>query len=52
MKISVLVTEFSSFQLESIATFKPHVSTILNFTEDHLNRHHTMEAYMEARQNL
>ena len=43
---SVLVTELSSFQLESIATFKPHVSAILNFTEDHLNRHHTMEAYM------
>ena len=49
---SVLVTELSSFQLESIATFKPHVSAILNFTEDHLNRHHTMEAYMEAKARI
>ena len=51
-KNSVLVTELSSFQLESIDTFKPHVSAILNFTEDHLNRHHTMEAYMEAKARI
>ena len=49
---SVLVTELSSFQLESIDTFKPHVSAILNFTEDHLNIHHTMEAYMEAKARI
>ncbi len=49
---SVLVTELSSFQLESIDTFKPHVSAILNFTEDHLNRHHTMKAYMEAKARI
>ena len=39
---SYLVTELSSFQLESIEEFKPKVSTIINITEDHLNRHHTM----------
>ena len=49
---SVLVTELSSFQLESIDKFKPHVSAILNFTEDHLNRHHTMEAYIEAKARI
>jgi len=49
---SVLVTELSSFQLESIDTFKPHVSAILNFTEDHLNRHHTMEAYIKAKSRI
>ena len=49
---SVLVTELSSFQLESIDTFKPKVSSILNFTEDHLNRHHTMENYMEAKARI
>ena len=49
---SLLVTELSSFQLESIDTFKPHVSAILNFTEDHLNRHHTMKAYMEAKARI
>src|SRR5699024_1588034 len=49
---SVLVTELSSFQLESIDTFKPHVSAILNFTEYHLNRHHTMESYMEEKARI
>ena len=51
-KDSFIVCEVSSFQLESIDTFKPHVSAILNFTEDHLNRHHTMEAYMEAKARI
>ena len=51
-KKSITFIEVSSFQLESIATFKPHVSAILNFTEDHLNRHHTMEAYMEAKARI
>lgn len=49
---SVLVTELSSFQLESINTFRPKVSAILNFTEDHMNRHHTMENYIEAKSNI
>ena len=41
---SVAVAEMSSFQLETIHTFRPKVSAILNITPDHLNRHHTMEA--------
>ena len=45
---AVAVAEMSSFQLESIVTFRPKVSAILNFTPDHLNRHHTMEAYVNA----
>ena len=49
---SVLVTELSSFQLESIDIFKPKVSAILNFTEDHMNRHHTMENYISAKSNI
>lgn len=49
---SVLVTELSSFQLESIDTFRPKVSAILNFTEDHMNRHHTMENYVGAKSNI
>ena len=49
---SVAVAEMSSFQLESIETFRPKVSAILNFTPDHLNRHHTMEAYVEARKQI
>lgn len=49
---AVAVAEMSSFQLESIVTFRPKVSAILNFTPDHLNRHHTMEAYVNAKKNI
>lgn len=43
------VLEVSSFQLETIEHFKPHVSAVLNITPDHLNRHHTMENYINAK---
>ena len=49
---SILVTELSSFQLESIVDFKPHVASILNLSPDHLNRHHTMENYISAKANI
>ena len=49
---SVIVAEISSFQLETIHTFQPKVSAILNITPDHLNRHHTMEAYIEAKERI
>lgn len=49
---SYLITELSSFQLESIEDFKPKVSTIINITEDHLNRHHTMENYINAKARI
>ena len=49
---SVIVAEMSSFQLETIVAFRPRVSAILNITPDHLNRHHTMEAYIEAKENV
>ena len=44
-----LVTEVSSFQLETATDFRPVVSAILNLTPDHLNRHGTMEAYGAAK---
>lgn len=47
---AVAVAEMSSFQLESIVTFRPKVSAILNFTPDHLNRHHTMEEYIRVKE--
>ena len=40
-----MITETSSFQLETIKEFRPVVSAILNLTPDHLNRHHTFENY-------
>ena len=49
---SVIVAEMSSFQLETIHIFCPKVSAILNITPDHLNRHHTMEAYIEAKEQI
>ena len=47
---SVTVAEISSFQLETIDQFAPRVSAILNITEDHLNRHHTMEEYIRVKE--
>ncbi len=49
---SVTVGELSSFQLETIESFHPKVSAVLNITPDHLNRHHTMENYIEAKNNI
>ena len=47
---TVTVAEISSFQLETIDEFAPKVSAILNITEDHLNRHHTMEEYIRVKE--
>jgi len=44
-----IVAELSSFQLEDIDTFKPKVATILNVTQDHLDRYHSMDEYAEAK---
>ncbi len=49
---TVTVSEISSFQLETVDTFRPAVSAILNITPDHLNRHHTMEAYVAAKEAI
>lgn len=49
---SLTVVECSSFQLETIIDFKPDVSAILNITEDHLNRHKTMENYARIKENI
>lgn len=51
-KDTVTVGEISSFQLETVDTFHPQVSAILNVTPDHLNRHYTMEAYAAAKENI
>lgn len=49
---SVTVAEISSFQLETVHTFRPRISAILNITPDHLNRHHTMENYQQAKMRI
>jgi UDP-N-acetylmuramoylalanine--D-glutamate ligase len=46
------VIELSSFQLELIDTFRPNIGVFLNLTPDHLDRHHTFEAYGAAKARL
>ncbi len=46
------VLELSSFQLETIRTFRAHVAVGLNVTQNHLDRHHTFENYVNAKGNL
>ena len=47
-----LATEISSFQLATTISFHPHIAGILNITPDHLDRHKTLEAYIEARMQM
>ena len=49
---SVIVLEVSSFQLETIDTFCPKVAVVLNVTPDHLDRHRTVEAYVDAKARI
>lgn len=51
-KDSYTIAEISSFQLETIHEFHPKVSAILNITPDHLDRHHTMECYVETKERI
>ncbi|OGW38722.1 MAG: UDP-N-acetylmuramoylalanine--D-glutamate ligase [Nitrospirae bacterium GWD2_57_9] len=44
-----IVAELSSFQLEDIETFRPRIATVLNVTQDHLDRYHDMDEYAEAK---
>jgi UDP-N-acetylmuramoylalanine--D-glutamate ligase len=46
------VLELSSFQLETIGTFRAHVGVCLNVTQNHLDRHGTFEKYAAAKGNL
>src|SRR3982074_3757424 len=49
---SVIVLEVSSFQLETICTFRPKVAVVLNVTPDHLDRHRTFDAYTDAKARI
>ncbi len=46
------VAEISSFQLETADQFRPHVGVWINFSDDHLNRHGTREAYFDLKKQL
>jgi len=49
---TITVAELSSFQLELIDTFRADISLFLNLTPDHLDRHHTLEAYGAAKARI
>jgi UDP-N-acetylmuramoylalanine--D-glutamate ligase len=49
---TVVVLEVSSFQLETIQTFRPKIAVVLNITPDHLDRHRTFEAYTNAKARI
>ena len=49
---SLVVLEISSFQLETIQQFRPWIAAILNVTPDHLDRHRTFQAYVDAKARI
>lgn len=49
---TVVVAETSSFQLETVRTFKPHIAVITNVTPDHLSRHYNMENYLFVKSKI
>ena len=50
--LDFIVAEISSYQLESISSFCPWISVLLNIQEDHLQRHHTLEEYMQQKARI
>jgi len=51
-KVDRVVVEVSSFQLDTIQRFRPHVSVLLNITEDHLDRYDGFESYAESKAKI
>lgn len=49
---SIVVSELSSFQLETIDSFRPHVAVLLNLSPNHLDRHPNFEAYIAAKARI
>lgn len=49
---SFIVLEVSSFQLETIQSFRPKIAVILNITPDHLDRHGSFGAYVAAKARI
>ncbi|HOW34814.1 MAG TPA: UDP-N-acetylmuramoyl-L-alanine--D-glutamate ligase [Candidatus Omnitrophota bacterium] len=47
-----VVLEISSFQLESIVHFRPHVAVFINFSQNHLDRHKDLQEYLDAKKRI
>jgi len=50
--VDYYVVELSSFQLESIVAFRPHISLLLNLTPDHLDRYPNFKDYIRAKEKI
>lgn len=50
--VDYVVAEISSFQLETVHSFRPRVALLTNITPDHLDRHRTMEEYIRSKARL
>ncbi len=51
-EMDVMVVEVSSFQLETIRTFRPATSLMMNITPDHFDRYPDMESYAKAKARI
>jgi UDP-N-acetylmuramoylalanine--D-glutamate ligase len=48
-RVDRVVVELSSFQLEGVESFRPHIAVLLNITEDHLDRYQSYQEYIDAK---
>ncbi len=48
----IVAAEISSFQLEGVIEFRPHIAAVLNITPDHLDRHHSMDVYISMKERI
>ncbi len=51
-KDTVCITEVSSFQLEGVSAFCPHIACVLNIAPDHLERHYDMQTYIFLKKRI
>lgn len=47
-----MITEVSSFQLETVSEFHPHIAAVLNITPDHLDRHKSFDTYAGLKMSI
>ncbi len=51
-EVDYVVAEVSSFQMESIERFRPHIAVLLNISPDHLDRHPDFASYLRAKRRM
>ncbi|MFA9408338.1 MAG: UDP-N-acetylmuramoyl-L-alanine--D-glutamate ligase [Candidatus Dadabacteria bacterium] len=51
-KFDILVLELSSFQLQGIKDFKPHIALVLNISPNHLDHHESFDEYVESKMKI